>query len=82
MRCIDSRKWFNSFYNTEGVTATYIDPEAPQPVTEALDPPAGDLATVQIGTDATQASEPVSELPTVEPTTVPSEQPLTESATE
>ena len=82
VRCIDSRKWFNSFYNTEGVTATYIDPEAPQPVTEGQDPPAGDLATVQSGTDATQAIEPVSEFPTVEPTTVPSEQPLTESATE
>ncbi len=37
VRCYDKNKWFNSFYNTAGVSATYIDPNPPTEAPKATE---------------------------------------------
>lgn len=38
VRSVDTNKWFNSFYDTAGATATYVDPNPPTEATEVTEP--------------------------------------------
>ena len=74
VRCVDSgTKWFNSSCNKSGVTAVYVDPNAPTEATEATEP-----ALAETGEQETEAAaQAPAEIP-AEAVTEPAEQAVTE----
>lgn len=70
VRCIDTTKWFNSYYSLSGVTVKYTDPAATgvqiiepdtepetEPATEAVAEPSADAATEAEQPEETQTVE-------------------------
>lgn len=65
VRCIDSSKYFNSYYDTVGKNATYLAPKPEQEPTEApTEAPAGGVVETGSAPVTEAATAPATEMPT------------------